>query len=367
MRNLTNKGNPINLQSDMATLSDIKKVLQTTHSLMQGKLAWNSWSDSVCTFQTPGGPFQARPVMEARPTPERIARFIRSAKNTTGENVNRLLIVPYLPDAMLDELDRERQIMAADLCGNGIIKKLPLYIRQSGCPNRYPDSRPVARPYEKASAQAAMVLLEEKIWTGQAEILNRIIRRGGSMTKGQLSKVIARYEEDGALRRQDSSGIIISRPDRLLDGLLKARKPATQNRKKYYTLPQEAEWKGILKEAAKRGIKWCMSPQYSLQQYTFSGEGAPMSLWTDTPEFFQNQTALTQAPTPEFASLSVIEATSPTSFFQTAQEGNVIWSGPVAAWLAFAGGDARQQAMATPLYRELVDFQCKQLIDNIGK
>lgn len=52
-------------------------------------------------------------------------------QNATGENIDWLLIVPYLPDAMLDELDRERQIIATDLCGNGIIKKLPLYIRQS--------------------------------------------------------------------------------------------------------------------------------------------------------------------------------------------------------------------------------------------
>lgn len=50
MENWTNKEKSINFQSDMATLSDIKKVLQNTHSLMQGKLTWDSWSNSVCTF-----------------------------------------------------------------------------------------------------------------------------------------------------------------------------------------------------------------------------------------------------------------------------------------------------------------------------
>lgn len=344
----------------MTTIREISKTLAQASSLMQGKLSWDSWSELI-TFMTPGGMIQARPVLIPSLTPERIARFI------SKKDKDCMLIVPYLSGTMMDRLDHEENIMIADLCGNGLIKSPPLYIRLSGNPNLYPDFRPAGRPYEKNSAQAAIILLEEQIWKDQTEILKRIAKRGGSMTKGQLSKLVSRYENDGALRRQGSTKIIVSSPEILLDGLLKARRSPQPEQEEYYRFSQDVEWGQVQKKAIEQGIKWCLSPQYSLQKYAFSGEGTPMSLWTDSPEFFRNMIELETSPVPAFAHLSVIETESPTAFFQTVRSGNTIWSGPVATWLAFASGDARQKNMASPLYKELIDFHCKQLINSIEK
>lgn len=43
--------------------------------------------------------------------------------------------------------------------------------------------------------------------------------RGGKMAKGQLSKVISSYQQDGVIRREGKTDIIVHNPGRLLDRL----------------------------------------------------------------------------------------------------------------------------------------------------
>lgn len=336
---------------------------------MEGKLFWDSPLEEIpMVFCVPDAAytFTAIPEVKAKLTPLDMDKFTETAR--TGD-VNipfpRLLIVPYLSKALLDRLDREPRILAADLCGNGLLKQPSFYMRLSGNPNQFPSPTRVSRPYSKTSAQAAMVLLEQKLWQGQQQILEHIELRGGRMVKSQLSGLITSYEEDGVIRREGRSGIIVYNPGRLLDKLHQEWQAPELLDQHDYRFPPDTNWAAIMEEAAKKKVKWCFSPQYSLRRYSYLGEGSPMFIWTDNPSFFLENARLEKTNSPAFSLLNLCFVPSPLGFIQTVKSADhSVWSGPVMSWIQASRGDARQQETAEQLYADLINFRYSKLIDS---
>ena len=224
--------------------------LRERNTLMEGILRWKGLLDEeLMTFHTQGGDFLAIPEIKKALPPIILDRFVIEERERKKQGKPpRLLLIPFLSEAILKRLDEEEQIMAVDLSGNGLIKQLPIYLRSSGRPNAYPDTRRTSRPYDKIAAQAAMILLEQKMWPGQKPVLDRIALRGGSMAKGQLSKLIPCYEEDGILSRPvncwtdfGNSGVPPSRKKGRIISLLRGWTSA-----EFFKKPRNAELSGAL-------------------------------------------------------------------------------------------------------------------------
>ena len=337
-------------------------------SLMEGKLLWDSSLNEVpMDFRVPSVPyaFTAIPEIKSKISSAFIDHFIETAwQRQAHGSTPVLLIVPYLSKPHLDHLDQGKYILAADLCGNGLLKKPPFYMRLSGNPNLFPSPTRVARPYSNTSAQAAMVLLEKKLWQGQQQILERMELRGGKMAKGQLSKVISSYQQDGVIRREGKTDIIVHNPGRLLDRLQQEWRQPEGGGPDHYRLPPDLHWKELIMKANEKKVKWCYSPEYSLRRYASFGEEGPIVLWTEDPAFFWEYGKTEAVNSPAFSQLSLTFINSPLAFFQTeeASDGS-IWSGPVMTWIQSSRGDARQQETARRLYTDLVNFRYPQLID----
>lgn len=346
----------------------ILNKLQDRNSLMDGKLLWDSsLQEDPMNFHVPSAScvFTAIPEIKSKLTSAFIDHFIELAKHREASgSTPQLLIVPYLSKPHLDHLDQGQYILAADLCGNGLLKKPPFYMRLSGNPNLFPSPTRVARPYSNTSAQAAMVLLEKKIWQGQRQILERMELRGGKMTKGQLSKVISSYQQDGVIRREGKSHMIVHNPGRLLDRLQQEWRQPEGEGPYHYRLPPNLHWKELIRKANDKKVKWCYSPEYSLRRYASFGEEGPIALWTNDPSFFWEHGKLEKVNSPAFSQLNLTFISSPLAFFQTEKSSDgSIWSGPVMTWIQASRGDARQQETARQLYTDLVNFRYPQLIN----
>lgn len=342
--------------------------LQDRKSLMEGKLLWDSPLNEVSMdFRVPSVPyaFTAIPDIKSKISSAFIDHFIETARQRQEHGSTPvLLIVPYLSKSHLDHLDQGECILAADLCGNGLLKKPPFYMHFSGNPNLFPSPTRVARPYSNTSAQAAMVLLEKKIWLGQQQILERMKLRGGKMAKGQLSRVISSYEQDGVIRREGKSHIIVHNPGRLLDRLQQEWRVPEEKGPYHYRLTMGLHWKELMMKANEKKVKWCYSPEYSLRRYASFGEEGPIALWTEDPAFFGKYGKMERVNSPAFSQLSLTFINSPLAFFQTEEASDrSIWSGPVITWIQASRGDARQQETARQLYTDLVNFRYPQLIN----
>ncbi|MEG0025214.1 MAG: hypothetical protein RR719_07720 [Akkermansia sp.] len=346
----------------------LKNQLQQRDSLMEGKLLWNlPFNDSPMEFRVPDASytFIAIPEVKEKLTPLDMDKLIEMARQEQDNSAfPRLLIVPYLSKSLLERLDRAPRILAADLCGNGILKQSPFYMYISGKSNQFPSPTRVSRPYSKTSALAAMTLLEQKLWQGQQQILERIELRGGKMVKSQLSKLISSYEQDGVIRRKGRSEIIVYNPGRLLDKLHQEWQEPELLDQHDYRFPSDVNWEAIMKNADEKKVKWCFAPQYSLRRYAYLGEGRPMFIWTDNPAFFLEKARLEKTNSPAFSLLNLSFVPSPLGFFQTVKStDHSVWAGPVMSWIQASRGDARQQETAEQLYADLVNFGYTKLID----
>lgn len=348
----------------MMTEWTILNNLRERNTLMEGILRWKGLLDEeLMTFHTQGGDFLAIPVIKKALPPIILDRFVIEERERKKQGKPpRLLLIPFLSEAILKRLDEEEQIMAVDLSGNGLIKQLPIYLRSSGRPNAYPDTRRTSRPYDKIAAQAAMILLEQKMWPGQKPVLDRIALRGGSMAKGQLSKLIPCYEEDGILSRPGRFELIVYNPCKLLDRLREQWRPPVTEKGQDYIVAPGLDKRRILQKATECGIKWCVAPQSSLGRYATLGESGPLYLWTEDPSFFLKEGQLEKTASPAFSQLNLTMVKSPLAYFQTERDKNgLVWSGPVMTWIEAARGDARQQETAHALAQALTSFHYSTL------
>lgn len=110
--------------------------------------------------------------------------------------------------------------------------------------------------------------------------------RGGKMAKGQLSKVISSYQQDGVIRREGKTDIIVHNPGRLLDRLQQEWRQPEGEGPYHYRLPPDLHWKELIMKANEKKVKWCYSPEYSLRRYASFGEEGPMSFGRKIPLSF---------------------------------------------------------------------------------
>lgn len=364
MRNLTPKRNFVNLQPIMMTERAILSNLHEKASLMEGVLRWKGeFREEPMTFHTDTAAFTAIPEIKKAVPAIVCDQFVSRERERRNQNKPpRLLVVPYLSEKILKRLGEEEQILAADLSGNGLIKSPPLYLRSTGCPNAYLDIRRMARPYDRIAAQAAMVLLEQKEWPGQKSILDRIALRGGTMAKGQLSKLVPCYEEDGILSRPGRSELIVYNPGRLMEKLREQWRRPEAGKGQDYIMGHGMDLRKLLQEASRQKIKWCLSPQSSLKRYASLGESGPLFLWTEEPSFFLKTGQLEKTASPAFSRLNLTLMESPLAYFQMEKDADgIIWSGPVMTWIEASRGDARQQETTRQLAGALTNFRYSTL------
>lgn len=292
---------------------------------------------------------------KSRSTPRAIDEAVVQARRvgeTTG--LPPMIIVPYLDDRRLNRLVEEA-VSGIDLSGNGIaIVPGRLLLRQSGRPNRYPESHPTKYAYRGATSIVPRVFLCRRRFESVSAIKDAIEARGGSVALSTVSKALARMAEDVLIERAGSRTTLVQ-PDALLDKLRDSfRTPATR-------AMVRVRIKGALTDLFKRvngtrkRPRLILSGSSSRDRYAAGRRSGERIAYCEHLREVRDRAAdCWEEGTERFADLTIIETSDRTPFFDARHDRTgLAYASPVQAYLELAAGAKKDRETADAV-RELI-------------
>ena len=264
-----------------------------------------------------------------------------------------LVVVPYLTDDRLSFL-RSEGMSGIDLSGNGWVQVPGRWSWfQRGFPNRFPAARRTRAPYRGKSALVGRVLLARPRFGSISAVREEIQRREGSLSLGQVSKVLAALEDDLIVRKGDD-GVRLIQPERLLDSLVDGyRRPdaiqevslkAELGPDLFATLMSKAR-------AAKARIAG-----YEPARYVIAPEPGERVLVYVEPRGFSSVGDIPQVePSRRFANLTIRAMKEQLVFFDTEEESGFRWCSPLETYLQLMQGGKREQETAAQLREQILN------------
>jgi hypothetical protein len=268
-----------------------------------------------------------------------------------------LVLVPYLPDARLAELEAQ-EVSGIDLCGNGVIV-VPneLLIYRSGRPNKFRSEAEIKNVFRGNSSLVARTFLLVPEYTSVQAAQREVERRGGKVVLATVSKVCKSLESLLVIESKRAEGTAARRlrllqPDKLLD-LLESNyvAPAVTRtiRGKTKLAPED-----FRRELAARA-----SEETRVVQTGFGSVGAYAVMATEPMQYFYcaDPDATVRAlggafePTDRFANVTLSETKEDVVYFDR-RPGLV--ASPIQAYLELAAGDKRSQETAEQLRRTIL-------------
>ena len=113
--------------------------------------------------------------LKAQFTPKALREVMYRIKAAVRDmGLNPMIIVPYLSEHALRELEGE-SVSGVDLCGNGIVV-VPgrMFIYRTGNPNRFPSSAPIKNIYRKNTSMVGRLFLVRPRFNQVTEIMEEI-------------------------------------------------------------------------------------------------------------------------------------------------------------------------------------------------
>ncbi len=300
-------------------------------------------ADVVLAADYRGEIFEFAAELKTRNTPSVFANAIRQVEEIGARsNYLPMLILPYLNDKQLQQLEKQR-LSGIDLSGNGVIcvpNRLTIY--RTGKPNKYPDSQPTKYAYRGTTSLVARVFLCRRRFVSYAEIQEELKRRGQTVATSTVSKAIQRMESDLIVQR-DGEAIRLLQPDKLLEKLSTS-----------YTAPKVTE---IIKLSLKRELKELfrdfpmneksvLSGSSSVKAYAVMGTDEWPIVYTTNANQLADTWKDKAEPTARFVDVELRQTKDPTVYFDTRYIDAVPYAPPTQVYLELSAGDKRQQEVA---------------------
>lgn len=309
--------------------------------------------------------------VKTRSTPEAIHAAASRAREAAGVGRNPLIVVPYLSDKRLEELE-EMHISGIDACGNGVvIVPGKLLVSRRGYKNLCPDSRSLNNPFSGRSAMVGRMLLEQGSWPS-LNALHQALGQSGAIDENgkplslsQVSKAVSALVEERIVRKSGGS-IVLREPLILLEELAAAWKmPADPptffcNVKEGTTIADLLSPSSLSTAAAgyQRLLHWSMTGESSALIYSVLPHHGPTKIAVSSLVMALNAmgSGISKAATPGFADLQLIETKEHGFYFMNMVdiEGKR-WASLLQTWLELQAGDARQRESAADLKEHLLD------------
>lgn len=268
------------------------------------------------------------------------------------EGYQPLLMMPFLRDEQLKELEREG-ISGIDLCGNGVVIVPGLYsVMRSGGKNRFPSSAPIKNIYRKNSSMVGRAFLARPSYEAVQDIRLEINRRNllidrwnkKPMGLSTVSKVLKTLEEDLIVSRNNV--IRLLQPDKLLEKLSDNYTPPKITARIRLKIPEQNRTirETILDQAEERGLPLTAAGVSSVGRYAVMQRGDLLSVYCPRVELLIKPTLGSQ--TERFPNLELIETEDETVYFDSRQDDNFPWASPVQVYLELMIGDKRDREIA---------------------
>lgn len=186
-----------------------------------------------------------------------IKNYSVSKKNLENKEYRPLIVTPYLRLTTISRLVEEG-VSGIDLCGNAIIQ-IPgkWFIEKIGYSNNYPDNVPIKNVFKGNTSVVGRMFLSKPLYKKVSDIEGEIVKCGGQITLGTVSKALKVMENE----------LIISRKDNIK--LLDAGKLLELLEKNYPGIKVNKSIKGKISsidEFLQQGINKEEKPIFSLQK-----------------------------------------------------------------------------------------------------
>jgi hypothetical protein len=324
--------------------------------------------DAILTVNAPDQSFEFAAEFKSRNSPRIFAEALNYLeKAATQQNMLPLLVVPYLREEQLEELQR-RQLSGIDLSGNGVITvpgKLLVY--RTGARNQFPESSPTKYAYRGATSLVARAFLCRKTFHSLADIESEIRSRGGKVVLSTISKALKRMTDDVIIDRSED-GFRLRQPEKLLENLAASFQPPKVSKSvtlKVKNIPgattekqQTRSGLNLLEQLRLSGVfletePMVLSGTSSLESYSVMGRQDWPVLYTPNANELLNLWRDKVEQTSRFVDLELRETNDPTVYFDLRWKQNLPYASPIQAFLECSAGDKRERETA---------LQVKQLI-----
>ncbi len=278
---------------------------------------------------------------------------VRQARRWAEDTKRKpLVVVPYLNDDWLAFL-RSEGMSGMDLSGNAWVQVPGRWsCFQRGFPNRFPDTRPTRAPYRGKSALVGRVLLSRPRFETISEVQGEIKRRGGSLSLGQVSKVLSALEQDLVIRKGED-GVKLIQPERLLDSLAERYRQPTELQEVNLKAKLDTELFAKLLREAKRSRARIAG--YEPARYVIAPEpGERLLVYVEPRGFSGALDAAGAERSRRFPNLAIRAIKEPWVFFDAQEESGFVWCSPLETYLQLMQGGKREQEIALQLRDEIL-------------
>ena len=291
-------------------------------------------------------------------TPKIVAATINLLQRNVGTGMHPLLLVPYLREEQLAELET-MGVSGIDLCGNGVIViKDELLVYRTGFPNRFPQAGPIKNVYRRNSSIAARVFLLVPEFASVRDALAEIRRRGGSVTLATVSKVCDRLDEDLIIERKKGAKkstrrLRLLQPEKLLDLLAENYQPVAEVRtfRGKCNLRAEELQERLTRWEAKSGGRVVLTGASSVQAYAVMAREPVQSFYCSDLDSLLKSLGDVQA-TDRFANVAFVETRDDVVYFDRRPD---LVASPVQTYLELRSGGKRERETAEQVRRVILD------------
>jgi hypothetical protein len=308
-------------------------------------IIWISWGEQREEFAV---------EFKAMWTPKIIREAMYRVKAAARDlRLNPMIIVPYLNEERLRELEREN-VSGVDLCGNGVvIVPEKLFIFRTGNPNQFPSSAPIKNIYRRNSSMVARLFLIRSRFSRVTEVLDGVNQRNlfadwarQPMSLSTISKALKGLEEDLIVAREGAAAHLLQAEkllDKLVENYMVPKVEGVVNWKLPTSLAEE-ERKEVLVEAFSSKIPAVVTGTSSVSRYAVMQAGETSAIYCPDPKGWLSK--LPGAPADRFPSLSIIQTEDSLVYFDARQDEGLVWASPLQTYLELMAGDKRDRETA---------------------
>lgn len=269
-----------------------------------------------------------------------------------SSNYLPMLIVPFLNEMQLRELEREG-ISGVDLCGNGVVIAPQRFsVFRSGGKNRFPSSALIKNIYRKNTSMVSRAFFTRSTFRTVQEIcdeVNRrnllVIRAGNKpMSLSTVSKALKTLEDDLIIERTNT--IRLLQPDKLLEKLNENFSPIEPNKKILLKCAEakESVVQMLGRLSGETGLPLVATGISSVSQFAVMQRSDMLSVYCPRIEKIVGMMPCSQSD--RFPNLELTETKDETVYFDAREQQNFWWASPVQVYLELMSGDKRDQETA---------------------
>ena len=285
------------------------------------------------------------------PTPRRIEAAIAQLRRyrQSFPDCLPMLAAPMLSEATIKRLMADG-ISGIDLSGNyAVVVPGEWFILHTGERNKFPQSQPIKGIFEGTSSLVGRVLLMRHEFERARDVHDEIVRRGGMISKGTISKILAALEEALIIRRKPT--IKLLQPDVLLDQLVgHYRRPKPTGRIVGKVAVDDALFERIGRNAAESGAR-VIGRDESLYVAESRTDRLVTLYATDTTGLLDGTGVMVDH---RFPTIELLEIREREVYFDPTETNGFPWCSQLQIYLELSKGGKREQDIASAMREHII-------------